>query len=708
MKIPKLSLPGSHSTKPLIVSNKDKFFLFACSHNVCFLALAFLLSPFLDSGITQATTPISEVKSGTGSSEILLLPDTLKTNDFIEGRISSGNIDSGNIDSVNIDSVNIDSVNIDSGNINSGNIDSGNINSGNIDSGNIDSGNINSEKTSPGTKTPLSTTFSKSKIIPQKDSVVAQTPPFPAPPPSSAPKPPEQLPPPDQLLTPSPATPPKQEEIPAGVPTKIKRFVVEGSTVFSQKEMDKVLQEYLDKKELSFGELLQARSAITKLYVDNGYITSAAIIPPQRVTNGIVKIQVVEGGLEGINVSGLRRLNPGYVRSRLALATKKPLNVPRLLDALRVLQLDPLIQNLSAELSAGSRSGSNVLDVTVREADTFSGQITLDNGRSPSVGSFRRRAQISQANLLGLGDGLVVGYTNTDGSNGVDASYTLPINARNGTLNFSYGTTSSNVIERPFSRLDIISDSRYYEITFRQPLVQTPSEEFALGVIASRRESETSLLDRPFRLAPGADEQGSTRISSVRFFQEWTKRSSDQVLAARSQFNVGIGVLDATINQDAPDSRFFSWRGQAQWVRRLAPDTLFLIRGDMQLADRDLVPTEQFGLGGLGSVRGYRQDFLLTDNGLLLSAEVRVPIYKASQTLLSLIPFVDFGTVWNSGDKENPPKTTLTSVGLGLQLSLGDTLTARIDWGIPLVSVDTKELTWQENGIYFTITANPF
>ena len=57
---------------------------------------------------------------------------------------------------------------------------------------------------------------------------------------------------------------------------------------------------------------------------------------------------------------------------------------------------------------------------------------------------------------------------------------------------------------------------------------------------------------------------------------------------------------------------YFSWRGQAQLVRLLAPDTLFLIRADVQLADRALVPLEQIGVGGQETVRGYRQDLLLS------------------------------------------------------------------------------------------------
>jgi len=162
----------------------------------------------------------------------------------------------------------------------------------------------------------------------------------------------------------------------------------------------------------------------------------------------------------------------------------------RLLEALQLLQLNPLIQNLSAELSAGSRPGTSVLQVQITEAKSFHAQLALDNGRSPGVGSFRRRVQLNEANLLGLGDNISLAYSNTDGSNTFDTSYTLPLNPRNGTISFNFGTASSNVIEEPFNTLDIQSSSRYYEITYRQPLAQSPSQEFAIGLTASRRESE--------------------------------------------------------------------------------------------------------------------------------------------------------------------------------------------------------------------------
>ncbi|MBW4662981.1 MAG: ShlB/FhaC/HecB family hemolysin secretion/activation protein [Chroococcus sp. CMT-3BRIN-NPC107] len=531
--------------------------------------------------------------------------------------------------------------------------------------------------------------------------------PFPSPIPS--PVLPQPLPPPEELLEPTLPTPTPSENIPDRLQTiNVERFEVVGSTVFSRQQLAKVLEPFTNRP-ISFAELFQARSAITQLYFDNGYITSGAYIPPQTLQGKVVTITVLEGGLENIQVTGTKYLNTNYIRKRIEIATIAPINRDRLLQALQLLQLNPLIRNISAELSAGTRPGQSILEVQVTEAKSTTIQTTIDNGRSPAVGSFRRNIQLNEGNLFGIGDRVTLAYTNTDGSNAIDASYALPLNPRNGTLNFGYGTTSSSVIEPPFDLLDINSESRYYDITLRQPIIQTPSQELALGISASRLESETSLLDIPSALSLGADEQGRSRISAIRFFQEWTQRDTRQVIAARSQFNLGVGAFDSTVNAEQPDSRFLSWQGQAQWVRLLAPETLLLVRGNVQLSATSLLPLEQFSLGGLQSVRGYRQDLLLTDNGAFASAEVRLPVLRVSDwnAVLQVAPFVDVGSTWNAG-RESPERNSLASVGLGLIWQQSDRFTARLDYGIPLISVSSTERTWQENGLYFSVFYNPF
>ena len=530
-------------------------------------------------------------------------------------------------------------------------------------------------------------------------------------PPSTQPQPEPELsplPPPEDLLTP-PAVdlvPPITNEVPAAI--VVDRFIVEGNTVISDDSLAEVLAPFTGRP-LSFAELLQARSAVTQRYVDAGYVTSGAVIPPQTLTAGALTIQVIEGQLEVINVEVSGRLNAGYVRSRLERAATPVLNTNKLLDALQLLQLDALIDTISAELSAGVQPGTSILNVTVVEADTFEVTLQLDNGRSPSVGSWRRGATLSYGNLFGLGDQVSIGYTNTEGSDSLDASYRLPLNATGGTLTADVGFTDSEVIEDPFNFLDIQSRSRFYELTYRQPVIRTPEQELAFSVTASRRESESEFLESilgeplPFPTL-GADEDGRTRISALRFAQEWTRQGTGQVFAARSQFSLGLDSFDATISDDGPDSRFFAWRGQAQWVRLLSADTLLLVRGDIQLAADSLVPLEQFGLGGPQTVRGYRQNALLTDSGVLFSSEIRLPVLRVPEVdgLLQVIPFVDLGHGWNVSTPD-PAQSTLVTLGLGALWQMGDRFDARLDIGIPLVDIGNEGNSLQDSGIHFTL-----
>ncbi len=552
---------------------------------------------------------------------------------------------------------------------------------------------------------------------------VIPTRPSPSPDPQITPKPSQPAE--DTLQVPS--SPTTTPELPETVPESITvtEFEFTGNTVFSSDELAEKFTTGLTNTDepIPLSRLLQIAADVANLYNKQGYSTSGAIIhiplKTRKYRKGKVEIKVIEGTLERIDVTALDagRLN-NYLRSRLGVKREEPLNVNDLQSALQLLQLDPLIESIAAKLSKGSDPGRSILEVQYSEAPTFNPQVLLDNGRSPSVGSFERVVVLKHDNLLGLGDGISLGYTNTDGSDRLDLRYELPFNSSNGTLRFTYFQNDSGVIEPPFNELDIESESRYYELTLRQPVIRTVKErtfqEFALGLRGFWRESQSSILDMPFPLTPGADDDGNTRIFALRFLTDWTLQNSREVIALRSEFSLGLDAFNSTVNEqipgveEIPDSRFLAWRGQAQWVRLLAEDSLLLVRVNAQFADA-LLPSEQFSVGGLGSVRGYRQDQLLTDNGVFASAEVRVPILRIFQGkgVLQLIPFVDYGKGWNSASRPDPDPQDLASVGIGLQWRQGDNFTARLDWGIPLVDVDSRDRTWQENGILFTVQWNP-
>ncbi|MGL4884400.1 MAG: ShlB/FhaC/HecB family hemolysin secretion/activation protein, partial [Waterburya sp.] len=535
-------------------------------------------------------------------------------------------------------------------------------------------------------------------------------------PPSPRPLPPSSNPLDDSLQT--PPTPESVWDIPGKV--VVKKFTFAGNTVFSQADLNQAIAKFRGKP-ISFAQLVQAANEITQLYVNNGYITSGAYVPEQNLSSGAVQIQIVEGSLAEIDVNLTKgRLKENYIRDRLTSRITTPLNINQLQEALQLLQLNPLIENLDAELSAGIQPGTNSLRVSVTGADTFTVQTRLNNNRNSSIGTFERGIQLREANLFGIGDGIRFAYNNTDGSNQYQGGYSLPLNARDGTLDFDFRVANNEIVESPFDEADIDIKSSDYNLTWRQPVIQraTPevSQELALNITASKRESETTILDVPQALSPGANSQGEISTSVLSFGQEWLQRNRQQVIAVRSQFNLGLDVFNATTSEDEPDGEFFSWRGQLSYLRLLSSpkgnpavgSTIFL-RSELQLAADPLISTEQFSLGGATTVRGYRQDALLTDSGFSATAELRLPIARLPQIngTLQFSPFIDFGTGWNA-DGEATEFNTLVGTGFGLLLQTEEDLSARLDWGIPLINDDSEDDNWQDNGVYFQLEYNLF
>ncbi|UBF28870.1 ShlB/FhaC/HecB family hemolysin secretion/activation protein [Kovacikia minuta CCNUW1] len=484
----------------------------------------------------------------------------------------------------------------------------------------------------PTIPAPLPGAVEEQPLIPPRPDIQ----PLPATPPTPPPSP--------QLETP-PVIPPPVTPVPAAT-IRVQRVEVLGSTVFSAQQLSRLVQPF-ENRDLTFEQLLEIRTAVTKLYTDRGYTTSGAFLPPQdELAQGVVKIQVVEGELEQIEIQGLRRVRQNYVRKRIARHAKPPLSIRNLETALQLLQLDPLFTSVRAELRAGTRPGRSVLTVTLKEAPALHGGIVVENRESPSVGKVGGTAFLTHGNLLGFGDRFSFEYELTEGIKRYDFNYNFPINPQDGALNLRYTRNDSRIVEEPFSVLDITSDSETFSFGFRQPLQRTPTDEFALGLTLDVRRSQTFLLDRiPFSFSLGP-ENGKSRVTVLRFSQDWISRSPSRVLAARSQFSVGLPIFDATRNDTGTDGRFFSWVGQFQWVQSLGSDIIAIARVAAQLSPNSLLPLEQFSIGGIDTVRGYRQNQRVGDNGIAGSLELRIPILRDPDNfgVVQLAPFFDIGT----------------------------------------------------------------
>lgn len=515
-------------------------------------------------------------------------------------------------------------------------------------------------------------------------------------------------------LPPAPELPTAPPGPPSGASIFVRAIRLEGESPLPAEDLAAITRRY-EGRRLGAEDLLRLRDELTLAHIERGYVNSGAVLPDQDVTGGVVVLRLVEGRLSEVELEGLRSLDPAFLEARIRQSAGPPLDVRTLQERLQLLLLDPAIGRLGARLGPGARPGEGRLEVDVEEAQRFTIDARFANDWSPSIGAENGQIGATFLNLLGRSDALRFEGSLSEGARDAFLAYAVPLTPGDLRFYVSGEVTSSDVVEQPFNQLDIQSSTWSLEFGFLRPVLQRVTDEIRLGLAFARRHAETTLLDEPFSFSPGARD-GESDIAVLRFRQDWDHRGRDLAVAFRSTVSLGIGAFGATVNGDAPDSRYLAWLGQVELAQRLfGTDHQLVLRGSLQLASDSLLPLEQIAIGGLDTVRGYREDLLVLDNGYAGSIEYRLPLLRLpvpglserpEDGILYLAPFVDIGGGYNNSGTPDPDPRQIASVGAGFRWSPAPGFSVALYAGLPLddtPSPDERDL--QDEGIHFELRA---
>lgn len=514
-----------------------------------------------------------------------------------------------------------------------------------------------------------------------------------------------------------PATPPAAgQPLQQGPRFVLRGIRVEGNTVLDEASIDTITAPYLGKL-VSLGDLEEIRRRLTLFYVERGYLNSGAIIPDQDVGSGVLTIRVVEGTVTEVEIAGTAWFKPDYFRDRLASGLRKPFNVKDLQTEQQILLQDPLVKRLNLELLPGITPGEAKLHADVIEGSPYSLTAQIADDQSPTVGEVRGQLQGAVRNILGYGDVLSAQYGRSRGVNDGSVSYSVPLLSDDTRLNLRYDINGTLVVNPNLAPLDITSRYSSIGVGLSRPFYRTAQSNLTLGVNLDVRKAQTFLLGTPFPFTAGSDGDGHTNVTALRFTQDWLDRDADHAFAARSTLSFGINALGATVlapplaGNPAITGKFFDWLGQVQYVRRIYQDWEAVVRSDLQLSNRGLFPIEQFALGGIDTVRGYRQYLTVTDDAFFASGELRIPLGKVRLPYLAdtddagtvqFVPFYDYGRGWNLG-RPTPAPAEISSIGAGLRWQVGSGVMLELYYGKALRHVRVGTAL-QDRGIHFRLT----
>ncbi len=511
--------------------------------------------------------------------------------------------------------------------------------------------------------------------------------------------------------------PPKsdREGLLGGVRFELKEVRVEGNTALDDDELEEIVAPHVGRV-VSYADLQQLRHALTLAYVDRGYVTSGAVLPGQTIEDGVVVFQIVEGRLARIEIETDGRFRKRYLRSRVSPRISTPVNVADIEQSLQLLLQDRRIDRIEATLSPGAERGEAILSLSIYEHPPYEVHAEVNNHQPPAIGAEGGSLEAAWTNISGWGDAIRLGYHGTEGVQSVDARYAIPVTADDLTIEAHYLGSWSEIVTEPFDVLDIENRTWTAGFTFAQPVYRTLQTDVTLTMTADYRYNKSFLFSNGFAFTPGPNDQGESKIAVLRFGQDFFYRGQAQAVSARSLLSVGVDFLGATSNGGGtPDGEFFSWLAQVQWAGLLTKSGVKLIaRADLQLSDRALLGLEQFGLGGHATVRGYRENEFVRDQGFVAGVEARIPVWWDSigDPIVEVAPFVDAGRSWNkkkrgSGFGEGDNSENLVGIGLGVRWAITEWSAFQLYWGRHLLSrSDQDEWNLQDTSLYFRLQAD--
>jgi hemolysin activation/secretion protein len=496
----------------------------------------------------------------------------------------------------------------------------------------------------------------------------------------------------------------------------VQGFQFKGNTVFKDRELERTIENFRG-RELLQEDLDRVRYHLTQLYVLNGYLNSSATIPDQDLKGGILQIQITEGRLTDVITRGNKALSDRYLSSRILLDRNKPLHFPSLQSRLQVMQTNPNIRRLNAELKPGLVPGEALMAIEVEEAPKWSYGLDLHNQRSPSVGGEQADLWVENRNVSGYSDTFTgrLGLFSGDpedldfaGLDNLSLQYDRPILADDTSLLLAWQTEDYSILEEPFRSLAINGQSWSVTGGLRRPVYRSLQDEVWISALLEKSHDETYLLGRPFSISPGAV-NGELDLSILRLGAEWTRRTRQSVMAVRGVVSIGFDGLGATEQSSEPDGQFVTLGLDGQYSRRMNESgDLLVLHGGLQFSNDPLPPPAQLRVGGRYTVRGYRENYLVRDNGIYCGIDYQLPMFQdegGSGWGLWGVPFVDAGIGWND---QTSLTESLVSVGVGLRATYGDWFRGELFYGIPLENKGQTSGNIQDEGIHFRMTFAKF
>ena len=475
---------------------------------------------------------------------------------------------------------------------------------------------------------------------------------------------------------------------------EVERFVVEGGNPLSEARTREVLAPFTG-EHAGVDGLLAAADALERAIEDAGVAFQRVLLPPQSLRDGVVVLRVAVFTVARVEIRGATHHSEANVRRSLpALAEGETPDTGAIARNLAVANRQPwkTLALTFRESETDAAGLDAVVEVEDRRPRTFwSG---LDNTGSAATGPLRWSLGASLGNLFDRDHTVNASYTTSPGHAGQvrqwALGYSVPVYALGGALS-GYYVRSDVDTGRVLGAFDVSGAGAFAGLLYTHELERQGRWSHRLSVGVDDRYFDTDLVFAGVDVTPAV----RSRPVSLHYAAEYAGEGWGLDLRLQFARNLERGAGNN-------DSAYASTRAGARegWdlLRGSAAVSLSLpgrwaARGVLegQFAGEVLIPGEQFGLGGVNSVRGFSEREISGDNGIRGSVELWSP--AVLENSLRFVLFADAGRV----RYESLPAPgaawddAIASIGAGLRWNWREHVALLLDMGTVREGTTTRK-----------------
>jgi hemolysin activation/secretion protein len=466
----------------------------------------------------------------------------------------------------------------------------------------------------------------------------------------------------------------------------LQRMVIKGSTIYGKRKFSRLFRKYLHRR-VNLQQVYVIAQKITNMYRTDGYILSKAVVPPQKIEDGVVIIDVIEGFVDRVaiqgQVRGPRRLLNKY---RKALLKSRPLKAIDLERYLLLMDDLPGVSVKSVLTPSKFKQGATNLTLILTNK-RYDASFGADNRGTKFNGPFQINAGISSNALLKnyerIGLQSVV-TSNTNELKFFSGFYEQPISSE-GTKLFLSGSFSDSEPGSELEFFEVKGESKTFKLKITHPFIRSRSENLNGFIGYTNRDSETEILGK-------LDSEDRLRIFNLGASYDFVDRYQGVNLFS---FNLskGFDIFDATetgsekLTRSRGHSDFIKFTGGALRLQQLAPSWMLLGELSWQYSFEKLLASEEFGVGGSQFGRAYDSSEITGDQGLTFKLELQKAFRPKKKYFrdFQAYTFFDYGKVWSRFENSTGSKSdNLYSMGLGIRFNITDVISGYVEWTKPL------------------------